>query len=159
MTISNNFATCLLLCSCDQNLSKNVIKFERKQKGGFVKGWFWPMCPRSVFLYRRSVFCNLVPVFRVRHSCFLCPRSGFGCPRTSAETTLLESCLLRTLGKCYNVFLQVCDNSAVPKRGFIRNVRLFIILFLRNFWRVCSQFWLSVRYKFKRKSISFFFAG
>ena len=26
-----------------------------------------------------------------------------------------------------------------------RNARLFIILFVRNFWRVCSQFWLSVR--------------
>ena len=25
------------------------------------------------------------------------------------------------------------------------NARLFIILFVRNFWRVCSQFWLSVR--------------
>ena len=27
----------------------------------------------------------------------------------------------------------------------LRNARLFIILFVRNFWRVCSQFWLSVR--------------
>ena len=26
-----------------------------------------------------------------------------------------------------------------------RNARLFIILLARNFWRVCSQFWLSVR--------------
>ena len=26
-----------------------------------------------------------------------------------------------------------------------RNARLFIILFVRNVWRVCSQFWLSVR--------------
>ena len=31
------------------------------------------------------------------------------------------------------------------KLPFIRNARLFIILFVRNFWRVCSQFWLSVR--------------
>ena len=30
-------------------------------------------------------------------------------------------------------------------RLWIRNARLFIILFVRNFWRVCSQFWLSVR--------------
>ena len=29
--------------------------------------------------------------------------------------------------------------------AFFRNARLFIILFVRNFWRVCSQFWLSVR--------------
>ena len=27
----------------------------------------------------------------------------------------------------------------------IRNARLFVILFVRNFWRVCSQFWPSVR--------------
>ena len=27
----------------------------------------------------------------------------------------------------------------------VRNARLFIILFVRNFLRVCSQFWLSVR--------------
>ena len=29
--------------------------------------------------------------------------------------------------------------------SLLRNARLFIILFVRNFWRVCSQFWLSVR--------------
>ena len=28
---------------------------------------------------------------------------------------------------------------------WIRNARLFIILFVRNFLRVCSQFWLCVR--------------
>ena len=28
---------------------------------------------------------------------------------------------------------------------FLGNARLIIILFVRNFWRVCSQFWLSVR--------------
>ena len=27
----------------------------------------------------------------------------------------------------------------------VGNARLFIILFVRNFWRVCSQFWPSVR--------------
>ena len=32
-------------------------------KGGFVKGWFWQMCPRSGCSYRRSVFCTLVPLF------------------------------------------------------------------------------------------------
>ena len=31
-----------------------------------------------------------------------------------------------------------------PKVRSFRNARLFIILFVRNFWRVCSQFWLSV---------------
>ena len=32
----------------------------------------------------------------------------------------------------------------IPLQSF-RNARLFTILFVRNFWRVCSQFWLSVR--------------
>ena len=34
------------------------------------------------------------------------------------------------------------DFTKDPK---IRNARLVIILFVRNFWRVCSQFWLFVR--------------
>ena len=39
--------------------------FSRRNLWGrcFVKGWFWRMCPRSGFWYRRSFF--------------LCPRSGF----------------------------------------------------------------------------------
>ena len=49
---------------------------ERKQKGGFVKGWVWQMYPRSGFWYRHSVFVPsfrfLVPSFR-----FLYPRSCF----------------------------------------------------------------------------------
>ena len=31
------------------------------------------------------------------------------------------------------------------QESLLWNARLFIILFVRNFWRVCSQFWLSVR--------------
>ena len=38
-----------------------AVNFERKQKGGFVKGWFWRRCPRSVLLYCCSVFA---PSFR-----------------------------------------------------------------------------------------------
>ena len=50
--------------------------FERKQQGGFEKGWFWRMCPRSgwcwgnIRMYGRSGFgtettseCTLVPFF------------------------------------------------------------------------------------------------
>ena len=33
--------------------------FERIQKGGFVKERFCKMCPRSVFLYRRSGFVQI----------------------------------------------------------------------------------------------------
>ena len=36
-----------------------VAFFETKQKGGFVKGWFWQMCPRSGFLW--AVVPVLVP--------------------------------------------------------------------------------------------------
>ena len=70
-------------------------KLERKQKGGFVQGRFWRMCPHSgfctlvSFLYPRSGFWG--PGTR-----FLYPRSGFGSPGTSAKTTLLETTLLRT---------------------------------------------------------------
>ena len=38
-------------------------KLERKQKGGFVKGWFWRMCPRSGFWCRGTSECTLVQVF------------------------------------------------------------------------------------------------
>ena len=44
--------------------------------------------------------------------------------------------LARLLGHCLEI--GVIDFLS-------RNARLFIILFVRNFWRVCSQFWLSVR--------------
>ena len=33
----------------------------------------------------------------------------------------------------------------LPAPWPFRNARLFVILFVRNSWRVCSQFWLSVR--------------
>ena len=36
------------------------LRLERKQKGNFVKVWFWCMYPRSGFLYRRSIVCALV---------------------------------------------------------------------------------------------------
>ena len=38
-----------------------------------------------------------------------------------------------------------CSHSFRLAHSEIRNARLFVILFVRNFWRVCSQFWLSVR--------------
>ena len=81
----------------------------RKQKGGFVKGQFWRMCPHSSFFF---FFCCvfvpsfwfLVPSFRGHeHRLFsslfpvLYPRSGFWGPGTSAKTTLLETTLLLTL--------------------------------------------------------------
>ena len=71
---------------------------ERKQKGGFVKGWFWRMCHRSGFFWgvRRSVCSTLVPVFGVQEKL--------------AKATLLETTLLRTpkMG-LFALSLAVCD--------------------------------------------------
>ena len=65
---------------------------KQKIKGGFVKGRFWRMCPRSGFWYQAREHPN-VPSFR-----FLVPgnirmylRSVFRCRGTSAKTTLLET--------------------------------------------------------------------
>ena len=57
--------------------------FERKQKGGFVKGWFWRMHPRSGFWYCRSDFGGSVALFFVPSFLFLGsreypPKSPFG---------------------------------------------------------------------------------
>ena len=38
-----------------------------------------------------------------------------------------------------------CSCAALKITPIFSNARLFIILFVRNFWRVCSQFWRSVR--------------
>ena len=47
---------------------------------------------------------------------------------------------------CYILQQKYSDHSCFNCKGdSFRNARLFIILFVRNFWRVCSQFWLSVR--------------
>ena len=42
---------------------KKTHAIERKQKGGFVKGRFWRMCPRSGFWYWGTSAGSLVPVF------------------------------------------------------------------------------------------------
>ena len=71
------------------------ILIERKQKGGFVKGWFWRMYPRSGFWYRGTSACTFVPVL-VPGNIRMYPRSGFWYRGTSAKATLLETTLLRT---------------------------------------------------------------
>ena len=40
-----------------------VIISCQRVKGGFVKGWFWRMCPRSGFRSGGTCECTLVPVF------------------------------------------------------------------------------------------------
>ena len=61
-----------------------------RQKGGFVKGWFWRTYPRSGF--RSGDHAN-VPSFRFsfRGNIRMYPRSGFRSGGTSAKTTLLEN--------------------------------------------------------------------
>ena len=38
-------------------------KITGRQKGGFIKGWFWRMCPRSGFRSGGTCERTLVPVF------------------------------------------------------------------------------------------------
>ena len=45
-----------------------VHPIPEETKGRFCKGRFRRMCPHSGFLYRRSVFCTLVPAFVIE--CF-----------------------------------------------------------------------------------------
>ena len=85
----------------------------RQKKGGFVKGWFWRMYPRSGFrsggtsaettllettLLRTPEKGHWEIKGRFPKGWFwrTDPRSGFRSGGTSAETTLLETALLRT---------------------------------------------------------------
>ena len=43
---------------------KSLLRFTGRYKGGFVKGWFWRMCPRSGFRSGGTCECTLVPDFR-----------------------------------------------------------------------------------------------
>ena len=64
--------------------------------------------------------------------------------RNALEIVFLRRPIISRLNLCYWSTI-----TAVKVWGFeytiFRNARLFIILFVRNFWRVYSQFWLSVR--------------
>ena len=73
--------------------------FKRKQKGSFVKGRFWRMCPRSGFWYRRSGFCTLVLVFGVHHSVFVPSFRCWGQFKALAQLgePFLEFCIVCSL--------------------------------------------------------------
>ena len=53
-----------------------LLKITGRQKGGFVKGWFWRMYPRSSFRSGGTSECALVPVF-VLGNIRMYPLSGF----------------------------------------------------------------------------------
>ena len=60
---------CKQKCStCCKQEATNYSK--RKQKGSFANRRFWRVHPRSSFLYCRSAFCTLVPVFGVQQPRF-----------------------------------------------------------------------------------------
>ena len=58
-----------------------------------------------------------------------------------------ESAAYMSLERLKEQHAQERENARAPRSGKkkIRNARLFVILLARNFWRVCSQFRLSVR--------------
>ena len=64
-------------------------KITGRQKGGFVKGWFWRMYPRSGF--RSGETCMRTSRFSFRGNIRMYPRSGFRSEGRSAKTTLLEN--------------------------------------------------------------------
>ena len=75
-------------------LQSFLFFFERKQTGGFVKGWFWRMYPCSGFSYRRSVFYALVPaLWYLPSSRFLCPQSRNGNKKHPAKPPFYKSTL------------------------------------------------------------------
>ena len=81
-----------------EQIAQNNPSIERKQKGGFVKGRFWPMCPHSGFLCHRSVFGTLVPVLGVHRSCSctLVPVLGPGVQEHPPKPPFSKFLLLRT---------------------------------------------------------------
>ena len=60
-----------------------MVLFWRRQRSGFVKGWFWRMYPRSGFRSGGTSECTLVPVFLFWGSMRTCPRSSFRSGGTS----------------------------------------------------------------------------
>ena len=102
-------------------------------KGGFVKGWFWQMYPRSGFRSGgTSAETTLLETTllstpkrghweikgRFPKGWFwrTCPRSGFRSGGTSAKTTLLETTLLRTPD-----INQEWPRQTKPKKGQFMN--------------------------------------
>ena len=88
--------------------------FERKQKGGFVKGWFWRMYPRSGFgagEHPHVPSCSFLVPGNIR----MYPRSGFCYQGTSAKTTLLETTLLWTPTSGSTLQLRNPQSHAIPK--------------------------------------------
>ena len=102
---------CPRKCRGSPVLFSPVRNTESKQKGGFVKGWFWRMCPRSGFWYRRPGFCTLVPVCGVRPSGFYTLSLFRLWGSREHPPKLLETTLLRMGLESTKI------NSFVPGRG------------------------------------------
>ena len=68
---------------------------ERKQKGSFVKGWFWRMYLRAGFWYQEASECTFVPVFGTGEHPNV-PWYRFLVPGNIRQNHPLETTLLRT---------------------------------------------------------------
>ena len=64
IVLANSYSECARDVELRQSQWEQV-GVERKQKGGFVKGWFWRMYPHSGFWNSCSVFCTPVPLLGV----------------------------------------------------------------------------------------------
>ena len=89
--------------------------FTGRYKGGFVKGWFWRMYPRSGFRSGGTFERTLVPVFRSGGiNIRMYPRSGFRFGGTSAKTTLFQRTAKGASGKGSrqktSKFVKKCQN-------------------------------------------------
>ena len=87
------------------------LRFTGREKGGFVKGWFWRTCPRSGFRSGGTCECTVVPVFWFGGNIRMYPRSGFRSGGTSAKTTLLKNHPFSSESKCH---LRVVTFRRVP---------------------------------------------
>ena len=115
-------------------------------------GPFWSRkCQNPVLT--KAILTKIVVLTTLVHHTFRQYR-GHSLPTPKKPCTQIKAQFAQTISE---LFVQTV--RAVPSLTFkirktflaervctnFRNARLFIILFVRNFWRVCSRFWLSVR--------------
>ena len=96
--------------------------FAGRQKGGFVKGWFWRMYPRSGFRSGGTCERTLVPGFRCKGACECTLVPVFVPGETSAKTTLLESTLLST-PETWETHAEQFLNTDQDSPEFFRTIR------------------------------------
>ena len=94
MLLTKHFSEMLILAkitNCTCNSSNNSFFMTGRQKGDFVKGWFWRMCPSSGFRSGGTCERTLVPVFVPGGTSECALVRVFCSGGTSDKTTLLEN--------------------------------------------------------------------